>query len=206
MWLNERPLDVGRRYLLKHTTQLLSANVTALRHRININTLETETASALEMNEIGLAEIETSKPIFFDAYERNRTTGSVVLIDAETNATVAAGMIVQASSSRVARPSGPVTMAERRARFGHGPAAISVGRRESLARLLERRLFDRGCAVAIVRDPGAEAVRALEAAGLIAIVVDDSEPMLPHDDERAADAVMARLFDAAQDWEKGRGI
>ncbi len=205
VWFNPAPLDLSRRFLLKHSTQLVSAQVVTLRHRVNINTLETEPAETLEMNAIGLAEIETSKPLFFDAYEKNRATGSLVLIDAETNATVAGGMIVR-SSSRQARPVGPVTAAERRARFGHGAAVVQVGRRESLAVLLERRLFDRGCVVVVLRQPDQDALRASEAAGLIAIVVDDSKVLLPGDDERAADDVLRRLFEAGSGWEKGEGI
>jgi len=88
--MDERALDPRRRYLLKHATQTVSAEV-AVRHRLNIHTLAAEPAHTLEMNGIGVVEIVTTKPLFFDSYERNRTTGSLILIDAETNATVAAG-------------------------------------------------------------------------------------------------------------------
>src|ERR1035438_6588325 len=92
VWLNQSPLDLSRRYLLKHTTQLVSARVSSVQ-RIDVHTLESEPVAALAMNDIATVEIETSKPLFFDPYEHNRATGSLVLIDLETNATVAAGMI-----------------------------------------------------------------------------------------------------------------
>src|SRR5579872_187508 len=207
VWMNERALDRSRRYLLKHTTQLVPAEITALRFRIDVHTFAEEPVSTLEMNEIGLAEIETAKPLFFDAYERNRITGSFILIDRETNATVAAGMIVQASlASRRQRPPNQVTADERRARFGHRPAVVRVGRREKLAHLLERRLFEDGCVVTIVRDPSGDTIDALEHAGIIAIVIDSTEVALPHDDQRAADEIVRLLSEGSERGIGGGGI
>jgi sulfate adenylyltransferase subunit 1 (EFTu-like GTPase family) len=206
VWMNPAPLDRSRRYLLKHTTQLVSAEITALQFRIDVNTLAQDAAETLEMNAIGLVEIETSKPLFFDPYDRNRGTGSFILIDRETNATLAAGMIVQSSSVRTARYSEPVSADERRARYGHAPVVISIGRREKLAQVLERRLFDDGCAVTILRDPSQETVRAMQQAGLIAIVLDDSDAALPADDIKAADDLCKRLFEAAEYGIEGEGI
>ncbi len=94
VWMNEQPLDLSRPYVLKHTTQTLPAEVKAVKHRVNIKTLEHEAADSLEMNGIGVLRIETSRPIYFDAYAQNRATGSLILIDPETNATVGAGMIL----------------------------------------------------------------------------------------------------------------
>jgi sulfate adenylyltransferase large subunit len=205
VWLNQAPLDPSRRYLLKHTTQLVSARVTALR-RIDVHTLASEPVATLAMNEIATVEIETSKALFFDPYERNRATGSLALICLETNATVAAGMIVQAVAAHAVRPAGPVTPAERRARFGHRPATIFVGPRESLATLIERRLFDRGCAAVILRNATPDGLRALEAAGLIAIATSGGDPALPADDARAAELIVTRLFEADRNFEDGGGI
>ena len=158
VWLNEQPLDLNRRYILKHTTQTLPAEVKAVRHRVNIKTLEHEAAESLEMNGIGVLRIETSRPIYFDAYTQNRSTGSVILIDPETNATVGAGMILAPVVVERDRPKGVVldlrqervTPVERIARYRHGGETVSLGDRRSLAWLLERRLFDRGCAVTAV--------------------------------------------------------
>jgi sulfate adenylyltransferase large subunit len=207
VWMNDRPLERSRRYLLKHTSQLVSAEITALRFRIDVNTLAEERAETLEMNAIGLVEIETGQPLFFDAYERNRITGSFILIDRETNATVGAGMIVQAAvATHRVRSIGHVTPEERRARFGHGPAIVSVGRREKLALLLERRLFEDGCAVTLLRDPSSDVLSAVQAAGLVAIVLDRTEAALPHDDQRAADEICNRLFEAHEHGIEGEGI
>ncbi len=205
VWFNERPLDASRRYLLKHTTQLVSVRIRDLRHRVNIQTLEPEAAETLVMNEIGVVEFETGKPLFFDPYDANRITGSLVLIDAESNATVAAGMIIGASAAHVHRHSGPVTAEERVAHFGHGAAVIPVPR-ASLAELLERRLFDRGYGVIWLRNATVDGLRAVQAAGLIAIVAGEGSAGLPENDSRAVDEILARLFDAAQNWELGGGI
>ncbi|HUP02716.1 MAG TPA: sulfate adenylyltransferase subunit CysN [Bryobacteraceae bacterium] len=205
VWLNQKPLDLKRRYLLKHTAQLVSARISAPQ-RIDVQTLQSAPAATLEMNDIATVEIETSKPLFFDPYVRNRITGSLVLIDVETNATVAAGMIVRAVAAHASKPSGPVTTAERRARFGHRPATLFVGPRESLAAVLERRLFDRGCMAVWMREATPEGLRALEAAGAIAIATSPEPLDLPESDARAADILIERLFEADQKFEKGGGI
>ncbi len=205
VWMSERALDTTRQYLLKHTTQLVSARVAALRNRVDVNTLAAEPAETLEMNAIGVVEIETGRPLFFDAYEHSRATGSFILIDRESNGTVAAGMIVQAASA--ARPSGPVTAKEREARYGHGPEVVYVGRRQALAVQLERRIFEHGCAVVVLHSPSPEVLKAMATAGLIVIAVDETEPALPHDDRRAADEIWDRLFHGREtDGIQGEGI
>jgi len=216
VWMNERPLDTARRYLLKHTSQTVTAGIAAVRHRVDVNAPADEhrrqnaaagatKTDTLEMNDIGLVEIETGKPLFLDAYERNRTTGSFILIDAETNATAAAGMIVRAVTGGRRRAAGPVNAVERRARYGHGPEVISVGGREALAYALERRLFEHGCAVTVVRDAPEGALEALRAAGLIAIEIGGAEAALPDDDDRAVEAIFATLF-REEGIEGGEGI
>ena len=94
VWLSEQPLDLAVAICSKHTAQTMPAEMKAVRHRVNVNTLEHEPADSLEMNAIGVLRIETSRPIYFDAYMQNRATGSLILIDPETNATVGAGMIL----------------------------------------------------------------------------------------------------------------
>jgi sulfate adenylyltransferase subunit 1 len=203
VWLNEQPLDLSRPYILKHTTQTLPAEVKAVKHRVNIKTLEHEPADRLEMNGIGVLRIETSRPIYFDAYTQNRFTGSVILIDPETNATVGAGMIlapviVERDRSKAAALDlrhERVTPAERIARYRHGGDTVSLGDRRSLAWLLERKLFDRGCAVTVIEQASAEALAALEQAGLLVLLVSKkpAEWDLPQDDSEAADRVIASL-------------
>ena len=93
-WMHPRPLQAGRKYFLKQGTQTVQAVVTALDHRIHISTFEPEPDPAeLAMNDIGEVRIKTAKPLVFDGYSTNRLTGSFVLIEQGTNATVAAGML-----------------------------------------------------------------------------------------------------------------
>ncbi|MDD5201168.1 MAG: GTP-binding protein [Terrimicrobiaceae bacterium] len=94
-WLHPRPLQSGRKYLLKHTTQTVQAVVTSIEHRINISNLEQEPAAPeLAMNDIGAIRLKTSRPLIFDGYATNRLTGSFILIEQGTNATVGAGMLL----------------------------------------------------------------------------------------------------------------
>lgn len=99
VWFNERAADLTARYRLKHTTRQQWANIRRIHHKININTLEQEPADTLAMNEIGLVEIETARALVFDSYAQNRATGSFILIDEASNATVGAGLISGVSDS-----------------------------------------------------------------------------------------------------------
>jgi bifunctional enzyme CysN/CysC/sulfate adenylyltransferase subunit 1 len=93
-WMNNRPLQKGRKYFLKHTTQTVQAMVTSIESRTDIRTFEPELEpSELGMNDIGEIRIRTAKPVVFDGYGTNRLTGSFILIEQGTNATVAAGML-----------------------------------------------------------------------------------------------------------------
>ncbi|MBV9768768.1 MAG: sulfate adenylyltransferase subunit CysN [Bryobacterales bacterium] len=209
VWLSEQPLDTNRAYLLKQTTQTLPAEVKAIKHRVNIRTLEHEPADRLEMNGIGVLRIETSRPIYFDPYTQNRATGSIILIDPETNATVGAGMIVMpviVERERL-KPAAldlrheRVTPVERIARYRHGGEIVSLGDRKALAWLLERRLFDRGCAVTVIEHASPETpvaretLTTLEQAGLLVLLVSSKSPdwNLPAGDSQAADFVVATL-------------
>ena len=93
-WMHLRPLQAGKKYFLKHGTQTVQAIVSQLESRINMDTFEAEPAPpALAMNDIGVVRIKTAKPLVFDGYQTNRLTGSFILIEQGTNATVAAGML-----------------------------------------------------------------------------------------------------------------
>jgi bifunctional enzyme CysN/CysC len=93
VWMNETAMLPGRNYLLKLGTKTVVTSVTALKHKINVNTLEQVASKQLAMNEIGLCNLSLSQPIAFDPYEKNRETGGFILIDRFTNETVAAGII-----------------------------------------------------------------------------------------------------------------
>ena len=97
-WFVPEPLRAGARYAIKHTTRSATAIVGDLVNRVDVRTLEREPAPArLELNDIGRIALRTSVPLAFDTYARNRRTGSFILIDEATNATVGAGMITAAS-------------------------------------------------------------------------------------------------------------
>jgi sulfate adenylyltransferase subunit 1 (EFTu-like GTPase family) len=95
-WMSdERPLTPRSKLVIKHTTRTARTMVKDLLYRLDVNTLHRdEDATSLELNEIGRVALRVTQPLFADAYGRNRTTGGFILIDEATNATVAAGMIM----------------------------------------------------------------------------------------------------------------
>jgi len=185
VWMNQKPLDPGHSYLIKHTTQQVGATVTAVRHRVDINTLEHQPAETLGFNEIGAVVVETKRPLFFDSYYENRATGAFILIDPLTNETLAGGMITGRVAGDAARTnsapaaefgSSRVTPAERYIRAGHRPLAIWLVGEEELAYTLERKLFDRGCLVQVVAGEEVAGIAAASTdAGLISICTSREE-------------------------------
>ena len=94
-WMHPRALQSGKRYLLKHTTHTEQVAVEEIVNRLNMATLDTEPAPPeLAMNDIGEIRLRSAKPLVFDGYATNRLTGSFILIEQGTNATVAAGMLL----------------------------------------------------------------------------------------------------------------
>jgi bifunctional enzyme CysN/CysC len=93
IWLSEHPLVPGRSYLLKIGTRTVPATVTALKHRIDVDTLAHLADRTLELNEIGFCNLSTAAAVAFDPFEVNRDTGAFILIDRFTNQTAGAGMI-----------------------------------------------------------------------------------------------------------------
>jgi bifunctional enzyme CysN/CysC len=97
-WMTETPLRPRGRYAIKHTTREARALVADLQYRLDVNTLHRdESADTLSLNEIGRVTLRTTTPLFYDEYRRNRSTGSFILVDEATNATVAGGMILAPS-------------------------------------------------------------------------------------------------------------
>ncbi len=93
LWMADEQLLPGRQYLLKLATATVPATVSALKHKIDVNTLDHLAAPTLALNEVGYGNFALSQPLAFDAYRDNRDTGGFILIDRFTNATVGAGMI-----------------------------------------------------------------------------------------------------------------
>ncbi|MDA0255445.1 MAG: sulfate adenylyltransferase subunit CysN [Planctomycetota bacterium] len=173
VWMAEEALVPGKEYLFKQTTKLVPGKISALRYRVDINSLHREPAPTLALNEIGRCGITLTAPAAFDAYRRNRGTGGFIMIDRLTNATVAAGMILdrepadgrrdhwedEPAVAEEAAAAGEVTAEERASRFGQSPVTVLLtglpgSGKTSLARAVERRLFDAGHAVTVLDGQG----------------------------------------------------
>ncbi|MGB7650230.1 MAG: sulfate adenylyltransferase subunit CysN [Gallionella sp.] len=92
-WLSETPLDKNRKYLVKHTTRTAKCLFSSIDYRVDVNTLEHHAEPVVNMNDIVRVAMKVQQPLAFDAYTRNRASGSFIVIDEATNNTVAAGMI-----------------------------------------------------------------------------------------------------------------
>ena len=94
-WFNERPLQANGKYTVKHNSREARCMIKEVKYRMDINSLhKAEGDQTIRMNDIGRVLLRTTVPLHFDKYQRNRYTGSLILIDESTNETVAAGMIV----------------------------------------------------------------------------------------------------------------
>ncbi len=171
VWMHEQPLEIGRRYLLKHASRTVQAQVTAVAYRLDVATLEHEPAATLALNAIGEVSLEAVQPLAVDLYTANRTTGSFVLIDPVSNATVAAGMIRSASGAGLATGAGagPVTAAERETRWGHRGAHLALAAPVEFADAVERMLFAQGAFVLRLANPDAGTLAALTGAGALVL-------------------------------------
>ncbi len=211
VWLHATPLEAGKTYLVKQTARQTKTRVVQIRHRVNVNTLEQEQATQLNMNDIASVDFEAHVPLFFDPYASNRTTGSFILIDAISNATVGAGMIQEDLSNRqrperaeLASPEVAekrVSAQERYERHGHFPATFLLQNQPALASKLERALFDQGFEVLRFDDEASggtllDTVRAAQRIGAVFIysgVALDTETK-----QRLALEAKPRLFDLSR--------
>ncbi len=166
VWMSEEDLDLERHYRIKHCSTEAQAEVTDLVYRFNVNTIGRENTNTLKLNEIGRLRIETSRPLAFDPYRRNRATGNFILIDTLSNATVAAGMILDRStekdlsektkvSTNIREQVSRVSHEERTARLGQSPATVWLtglpkSGKSTIAYGLERHLFDQNLMVHVL--------------------------------------------------------
>lgn len=98
IWMDESFMEEGKTYTLKHTTHTCKAKIDGLRYKIDVNSLRRQESESLKLNEIGRVVITCNQHLYFDAYSNNRETGSFILIDTVSNATVGAGMIIERES------------------------------------------------------------------------------------------------------------
>jgi sulfate adenylyltransferase subunit 1 len=129
VWFHDEPLQPEQSYLIKTATALIPGRITSVQHVVDVNTLEQKQAQTLVLNAIGVTRIELDRPAAIDPYRQNRDTGSFIVIDRFTNATVAAGMVIAAA---------PETVQEQSAGTGSKPddKGHSTTRRINLAESL----------------------------------------------------------------------
>ena len=151
VWMNDQPMLRGRNYLMKVGTKTVTATVLPLKYKVNVNTLEHVAAEKLDLNEIGVCELELDRSIAFDAYANNRDTGGFILIDRLTNATVGAGMLRFAlrRADNIHWQAVEVNKEARRRQNGHRSSVIwltglSGAGKSTLANLLEKKLHAKG--------------------------------------------------------------
>jgi bifunctional enzyme CysN/CysC len=167
-WMSEQPMKTDKAYVIQHTTRRAQAFASKIIYRIDVDTLHREEAETFELNDIGRIELTTADPLFIDPYKVNRQTGGFILIDPDTNNTVAAGMIRGSaqdvapvgtkSQSKADRTTSPNVVWEglnipreaREEQNGHRSAVLwftglSGSGKSTVAKVVEQRLFDRGC-------------------------------------------------------------
>jgi bifunctional enzyme CysN/CysC len=151
VWMSTDPLLPGRSYLIKINNVTLTATVTSLKHRIDTDSLAKLAAKSLALNEVGVCNLAVARPVPFDSYAENRSTGAFILIDRATNETVAAGLIDFAlrRATNIHLQSITVSKAERSRLMHHKPAVLwftglSGAGKSTIANLVEARLHERG--------------------------------------------------------------
>jgi bifunctional enzyme CysN/CysC len=168
VWMHEDAAKPGKNYLIKHTTNMVPGVLSDIRYKIDVNTMKRYksdstdeiSGNALELNEIGRCHITLHRPVAFDPYDRNRSTGAFIIVDRISNATVAAGMIVDRIVSRPGHKKGPVSqnivrseslvsMEDRHKLLGQSGATIwltglSGTGKSTIANQLEKALIDQG--------------------------------------------------------------
>ncbi|MCV7218123.1 sulfate adenylyltransferase subunit CysN [Mycobacterium crocinum] len=154
-WMaDDSSLEPGRDYIIKQTTRTTRARVSGLDYRLDVNTLHRDkSATALKLNELGRVTLRTQVPLLLDEYSRNAATGSFILIDPDTNVTVAAGM-VRDTAPTASRSASPNTVRHQSLvsagdRLSKGRTlwftGLSGSGKSSIAVLVEQKLLEHGC-------------------------------------------------------------
>jgi bifunctional enzyme CysN/CysC len=151
LWMSEEPLLPGRSYLMRIGTRWVPVSVTAIKHRIDVNSLDHLAAKTLELNEIAFCNLSAVSPIAFDPYEVNRQTGAFILVDRHTNKTAAAGMIAfeLRRATNIHRENLSIDRVARSEQKHQKPAilwftGLSGSGKSTIAKLVEKRLYENG--------------------------------------------------------------
>jgi len=160
IWMGESPMDPKREYLIQHTSRDTKARIESIEYKVDVNTLSRTPAKELTLNEIGRVRFVSRTPLFLDTYQRNRATGSFIIIDAEDFRTVGAGLVIESvpdesrrkedlKSRQLHREDGLITREEREARGGgkaltYWLTGLSGSGKSTIAKALERRMFGLG--------------------------------------------------------------
>lgn len=182
VWMDEEAMDPRKQFYIKHTTNSTKAHIDEIRFKVDVNTLEEFKVDRLTLNEIGRVVITTIKPLLFDPYNKNKSTGSFILVDPITNNTSAVGMIInkldngdQASKLEAIKESfaangvsSLITPQEREEKYGQKGHTLWISGADSkeLAFTFERRLFDEG-RIAIVLDAASSPVHVASVSALL---------------------------------------
>ncbi len=171
VWMGEAAMDLNTSYFVKHTTQLTRLRIDEVRYKVDVESLQRAAAGPLGLNEIGRVVFTATTPLFYDAYSKNRATGSFILIDPLSNRTVAAGMIIdrepadrlpsritggEPAAAALTHRESRITPQQRVRQWQQRPATVwltgLVGAgKTNLAYALEKKLFTLG-AVSLVLD------------------------------------------------------
>ncbi len=168
VWMDEKPMNPNTQFYIKHNTNNTKARIDKLNYLVDVNTLEHYEKSHFELNEIGRVVITTVKPLYFDAYKKNRQTGAFILIDPMTHNTSAVGMIIDKVGSKelpfrisdkqkhqIVEGESLISQSEYQGRYEQKAASIWItglhgSGKNQLAYTLERKLFERGAVVVLL--------------------------------------------------------
>ena len=176
VWMDLRPLEISRRYLLKHGCNTVSVSLERIVDQVDIRTLSRQPADTLQLNSIGTLRLQAVKSFAMDSYKDNRSTGAFILIDPDSNSTVAAGMIIvpaSADESKLEKVHSRVTDAERITSWGQRGGILYLSGPQAFIDGLERFLFEAGAIT--IRAETIEQREWAKQSGLIAITVSANE-------------------------------
>jgi len=163
VWFDTQRLETHRPYLLKHGSTTNRAIVTRVQRRTNTQTLAEEAVNSLGMNDIGIVELELTRPIFYDPYAEIRAMGNFILIDLHSNATLAAGMIRRSVGGTTQEPQ-------------HRPALVTFAASSHSVATVEQDLLATGAEVVRTSVTAEKTLRSLLALGLIVLVEGSLSP------------------------------